>query len=86
MPREERDYSSLQFCEHIDLSIAVVWEDKANWPTEWTCSSCMMHHVTAPVGERQTFEWVHRDYTPSGLRPGTFRASVEPVDEEDCDD
>lgn len=82
MPPEERDYDRLHYCETIDLSVTTLDDDlppDQSW--RWTCPRCGTEHRLAQEGERETFDWVHRDYPPSGLRPGMFR--VEHVDEDE---
>jgi hypothetical protein len=72
MPREEWDFNSLTRCEYLDLTISVVKEDSdADWTQDWQCQDC----------GGTAYDWVHRDYMPSGLQPGSFTATVEEPEE-----
>ena len=69
IPREEVDWNRVTRCEYIDLTIAVV--DGDDWPDTWQCPKC----------GGTDFEWVHADYMPSGLQPGSFEADAEEIDD-----
>jgi hypothetical protein len=64
MPRDEWELSRLTRCEHIDLTVVGI---ETEGQMKWRCPDC----------GGTTFEWVHRDYPPSGLRPGGFRAELD---------
>jgi hypothetical protein len=69
IPRSEWDANSVFRCGYIDVEHRFLEEDE--WPIEWTCPKC--------GGTR--FEFVRRDYLPSGLQPGSFSGEVEEFDD-----
>lgn len=85
MPPEERDYDSVRFCEHIDLTVSHV-EGEGEWPEQWTCPRCGTEHRHVEEGQRETFEWVHRDYLAGGLEAALRRGDVTVTIEEADDD
>lgn len=78
MPREEVDTSQIRYCECIDYTVAVTDDDEA-WPQEWRCPRCGYQHTT----RFRTFQWVHRDYVPSGLHPGMFTVESAELDDDE---
>jgi hypothetical protein len=90
MPPEERDYDSVRYCEFIDLTVSYLDEDLLLATDEdyrWQCPECgAEHRIQQDENARSTFEFVHRDYIPGGLRGAGFEVVESDEDENDEDE